>query len=469
MSTLQEQPSRTGRRFYYGWVVVVLAALAMVATLPGRTHGLGLITERLMADLRIGRVQFGFINLWATLLGALFCLPVGRLIDRLGSRFVQTATLVGLAAVVLLMAWLPEAWVASLAVMMVLVTLTRGFGQSALSVVSLSVVGKWFTRKLGLAMGVYSVIVGLGFMASFETLRWLLSDTDWHVIATGGTSAAVLIYLDTAGPIWRSIWSGIGICLLVLVPVNWLLLRDQAPASELDRESPATTAADFTLGQALRTPAFWVFVTATSLYGLISAGITLFNESILRERGFPQSVYLKMLTYTAFLGIGSNFLGGWLATRWRIGRLLAVSMGLMAAALLALPHVQTYLHVVLYATAMGLSGGVVTVVFFTFWGHAYGRTHLGRIQGFAQMGTVLASAFGPLLLAWSKEATDSYSPLFLTFAPVAAALGLAAWLVPVPSAAARQQRLLPSENGAMPDECDPQRDGREVSPVAERS
>ena len=34
----------------YAWVIVVVAALAMVATLPGRTHGLGMITERLLAD-----------------------------------------------------------------------------------------------------------------------------------------------------------------------------------------------------------------------------------------------------------------------------------------------------------------------------------------------------------------------------------------------------------------------------------
>ena len=33
--------------FYYGWIHVVMAAWAMVATLPGRTHGLGLITKPL--------------------------------------------------------------------------------------------------------------------------------------------------------------------------------------------------------------------------------------------------------------------------------------------------------------------------------------------------------------------------------------------------------------------------------------
>src|SRR5918996_3464162 len=89
--------------FYYGWVHVFVAALAMVGTLPGRTQGLGLITEPLLADLQIDRVFFARINLWATLIGALFCLGVGKLIDRFGSRIVLTLVTLALASVVLLM------------------------------------------------------------------------------------------------------------------------------------------------------------------------------------------------------------------------------------------------------------------------------------------------------------------------------------------------------------------------------
>ena len=70
--------------FYYGWVSLGVAALAMVATLPGRTQGLGLVTEPLMRDLGIGRVAFAEVNLVATLVGSLFCLGIGRLIDRVG-------------------------------------------------------------------------------------------------------------------------------------------------------------------------------------------------------------------------------------------------------------------------------------------------------------------------------------------------------------------------------------------------
>ena len=63
----------------------------MVGTLPGRTQGLGLITESLLKDLQLDRVTFATMNLWATLLGSLCCVGVGRLQDQIGTRIVLTA------------------------------------------------------------------------------------------------------------------------------------------------------------------------------------------------------------------------------------------------------------------------------------------------------------------------------------------------------------------------------------------
>src|SRR5689334_10350881 len=79
---LEEQSSGTRRKtVYYGWANLGVAALAMVATLPGRTQGLGLVTEPLLADLHLDRVTYAAVNLWATLIGSLFCIPCGRLTD----------------------------------------------------------------------------------------------------------------------------------------------------------------------------------------------------------------------------------------------------------------------------------------------------------------------------------------------------------------------------------------------------
>jgi len=104
----------------------------------------------------------------------------------------------------------------------------------------------------------------------------------------------------------------------------------------------------------------------------------------------------------------------------------------MIAALLALPHVRTIAHVMAQAIAIGVSGGFVMVVFFSFWGRAYGPTHLGRIQGMAQALTVFASAIGPLLLAWWAETTGSYAGAFYALAGTLTLVALAALVVRMP-------------------------------------
>ena len=98
-ATAQIQPAaRT--RYYYGWTVLMVAAAAMVGTLPGRTQGLGLITEPLLADLGLDRVTYAALNFWATIIGSAGALGIGRLIDRFGSRGVLTGLALSLGAVV---------------------------------------------------------------------------------------------------------------------------------------------------------------------------------------------------------------------------------------------------------------------------------------------------------------------------------------------------------------------------------
>src|SRR5712692_1812561 len=162
-------------RVYYGGIVLLGAAAAMVGTLPGRTQGLGLITEPLLADLRISRVRYAELNFWATVLGAAGALGVGQLIDRLGSRIVLTCVSLALGLVVCAMSQ-----VSSFAGLALWITLTRGLGQSALSVVSLAMIGHWFVRKINTAMAVYSVVMSIGFMMAFPLVGALIQGWGWR-------------------------------------------------------------------------------------------------------------------------------------------------------------------------------------------------------------------------------------------------------------------------------------------------
>jgi MFS family permease len=426
--TLQIPPRRGWRiSFDYGWIVVVVAALAMTATLPGRTHGLGLITEPLLADLGIERTLFGRINLLTCLMGTVFCLPAGFLLDRFGIRIATVFTVLVLGFAVIGMATAQS--VLALTVWLVLV---RGVGQSALSIVSMAAVGKWFRgRQLGMAMGVYAILLTFGFIGS---VVWLGSA------------------VEEFG--WRAAWSQLGwILLLGILPLSLLLARN-APRNATDTgdSSLATSAdsprVDFSFGQAIRSAAFWVFAAGAAAFNLVWSALTLFNQSILEEHGFDSRAAISVMAILVGTGLVSNLIGGALVRRERIGLLLCVGLAILSLALFCFPLVTTRPALLCYAAGIGMAGGLVTVIFFAAWGSVFGRTHVGRIQGLAQLITVVASAIGPDLMAEGRALTGSYAPMFYAASALTGGLALAACFVGTPGVVVKTTAASPALSAA---------------------
>jgi MFS family permease len=396
-----ERPS-TGRR---AWLNVGVAALLMVATLPGRSHGLGLLTEPILRDFPLSRLQFGQINLWASLLGALFCLPCGWLIDRIGLRAVMIVVLLGLGGAVIGMSGTN-----SIAVLAILILLTRGFGQSALSVVSLGVVGKTSLRNREMAMGAFAVMTGVGMAAAF-----------------GGVQAA-----DTNAIDWRVTWAVIGLLLVFAVAPASAALLTEPRGQNLSSDSSLESQIDFTLAEALRTPAFWAVALNCAFFLLVSSGTGLFYEDILAEFGFSRTDYESLLLVSFLLGTMFNLVCGWAARQWSMPRLLASGTVVLAGSLVMLPYLRALPQLYAYAVAGGFASGAVTVVFFTIWRPLFGARHLGKIQGAAQMLTVLGSALSQALFPLGKEWFGSYIPLLRILAGVAVVLALWVCFVPPP-------------------------------------
>ena len=414
------------RRPYYGWSVVLVAAAAMVGTLPARTQGLGLVTEHILSDFEIDRVTWAEINLWATLGGAGCAIVLGRLLDRYGARVVLTTTLLALGVIVALMSG-----ATTIVAMLVLVTLTRGIGQSALSVASLAVVGQWFARRLALAMGIYAFVMSIGFMLAFPLVGAIVQARGWR---TAWLAFALLLLFGLAPLAWSVVRRG---------PETLGLTVDGDPT---DTPSATLTGHEPLVGwhwrDAVATRSFWVFGIGAALYGLVASGIGLFNESILAERGFGPHIYYQSLVVVALTALVGNFGGAWIADRWSMPRLMALAMTVLSLGLAVLPHLTTVPHVMGWAGLMGVGSGFVMVLFFRYWARAYGRRHLGQIQGIAQALTVLASAVGPLLLAQWVARTGSYGSMFTLLAVVVALNGVAALAVRMPQPEQAPVRLI---------------------------
>src|SRR5262249_15724997 len=252
-------------RVINAWINVLIAALIMVATLPGRTQGLGLITEPLLRDLNVARVSSAHFNLWATFLGAIVCLPAGRIFDRFGLR-ITTTLITGLLSLVV---WRMSSLAGGITALFVLVFATRALGQSALSVASITVVGKAFDRSVGLAMGVYSVLLSMFFAGAFTIVGGVVPNA-----GSPEASSAIALALILFG-----------------AAASVVFIREPVGAKPSQGEEGAGGSEGLSLRDALGTSAFWVFGGATSLYGLVASGLGLFNEAVLAERGFSQETY----------------------------------------------------------------------------------------------------------------------------------------------------------------------------------
>lgn len=391
----------------YGWVIVVLGALAMVATFPGRTHGIALITESLIRDLKIERLDFAWINTAASLIGATFCIPFGWLLDRSGLRITLTVLLVATGAT----AWALVHTPATFAALMLVVTLQRGFGQSALSAASVTAVGQWYPTHAPRQMGVYAFLVGILFAVVFAVVGKSLESHSW-----------------------REPWTLVSVAIIFgAAPLTLLLMKDP-PAAESTEQ--AASVEGLRLGKALKTPAFWVFAGSAAFFMLVSSGLGLFQQAIFAERGFSEKVYHDILSVTFLLGLIAQLGSGWFSSRWPVVKLNALSMFLYAAALIMIPFVSSLTTLWIASSLMGLSGGIITVVYFAFWGQAFGKGHLGRIQSAAQLINVVASALGPVLFESGHRYTGTYAPAMLGLAPVVFMFGLASWRLKMPRVAA---------------------------------
>lgn len=388
---------------YYGWVIVVLAALAMVATLPGRTVGLGLITESLIAEFGMARTEYARFNMIATLLGTVGALIAGPLTDRFGIRITLSGTLILLGCLVMAM----SQWVTAATIMAFLI-LTRAVGQSALSTISVTSVGKWFTTRLAIAMGVFSVIVAIGFSIAI-------------------VGAQTQIAIDG----WRKVWMTIGLSVLTLGLLCVVLARRGDSSHQASEELGNGTV--LTFREALLTPCFWVFAIGMALYGGLIASVSLFNESILQELGFGQEIFRYAMAGLMSAGLLGNMIAAWSARRIGLPRVMALSLVILTIVMLTYDRLQSDWQVITHAGIFGFCGGVFSVLFFTGFGQAFGHTHLGKIQGCAQALAVMASALGPWWLADVQQRLGSYFFAMTSAAPVFALVAICAWFTKIPS------------------------------------
>lgn len=386
-----------------------MAVVTGALTGPGQTIGVSVFVDSLIEDLDLTRSSVSSAYLVGTLLAALGLPIVGKQIDRLGARRAMTLIGIGFGTALVAMAG-----VRGFVSLIVGFAAIRLLGQGALSLVSSVAVTHWFDRRRGTAIGILST-----------GMRGLMS------LIPIGLSVVIL----SQG--WRTAWLVAAAAVwLIVIPIARFGIVDrpsdvgQHPdgiePTPTDHDAPTALAASATRGQAFRTARFWVLMSASTSVGMLSTALVFHQISLMGDAGLTPTQAAAMFLPQVLGAAIAGTVFGLLADRLTSRILIPMVMALLMTALLLAANLTPGVMIVVYAIALGASGGALGAVNATLLARWFGLGHIGAIQGAAALLNVASTAIGPLAFSIARDLAGNYRGAALWFTVLPTAAGIAA-------------------------------------------
>jgi MFS family permease len=413
--------------FYYGWVVLVVAALASFASGPGQTFTFSVFQDSFIEDLNLSSTAISTLYLFGSLTAAVTIIFIGRSLDKYGPRRMMVFSVICLGLGALWLARVNSSWQ-----LFVGFAIMRTTGQGALSLIPATVVSIWFVRKRPMALA----LMALG-----------------GAIASGIYPFYGATLIDAVG--WRSAWVVIAITGWVLLIVPAIIFIRTSPESIgllPDGDSPETsdksggdskrgapTELSWTAKQATRSRVLWLLIFAASAQSLVGTGVAFQQVSILTSKDLSIGAAAGVFGIMAPAAIAGQFLGGYLASRIPVRYLIAGGQAGLIVAMIMLLNTNELWQAYAYGVVLGTIQGFLMNMNQVVWPTYFGRKHLGSIRGVANFGTMAAAAVGPLPLALSVDMTGSYTIGLIGYMVLPPLCGAAALLAGKPGKPGRRR------------------------------
>lgn len=389
----------TGAELDRDWLAVGASAVGMVLCVGTLAlYSFGVFVRPLTAEFGWSRTGL-FAALSFFQFGLAFCSPVwGVVLDRFGPRRVIVFSLVALSFLVaslgLLTANLWHLYLVFLAIPLL------GGGASPLGYSAIMV--RRFDRKLGFALGLSLLGVGLGGAVLPPLAQFLLSEFGW-----------------------REAYVALGaLTLLVTLPAALVATRN---ASGPVRRG---AAAALPIGPMLRTRAYFLMAATFVLLGLVSVGVLANFVPMMVDHGFtpPEAARIAGLVGLSVVVVRGGL--GWVLDRVHATYVLAVVAVTAGAVPLLLAYGEGpatgYLAAVLLGSAIGAEVDFVSFLVRRY----FDQSAFGRLYGIAFGLYILGTAIGPVTLGYSFDHLGGYRAGLLVFAVLSLIAAVAALAMP---------------------------------------
>lgn len=380
---------------FYGWKV--LAAAAWLRALGGGFHSFAFAIFFLPVsrDLNLSRTAASMIFSLSRAEGALEGPLAGYVIDRFGARIATTVGCFIVGAGYLL---LSQTYDFTSFLLIYILVISVGFGTSFMHSAT-ALVNHWFFRHRALALAIISASMSLGGAVFAPIVSLVVNQAGWRT----GAIVAGAVFLLVGLPVTRLIYS---------TPESKGLspLGSSKPLAETASHAPHfinEKNEDYSVRQALRTPAFWLLVLGTFLRMAGYSAVTVHFIPLLIWKGVGEQNAAYYLGVMAAFSIPAHLILGLAGDRWSRPRILSISMALGTIGLLFFLYGGDKSQF-LFLPMLAIVEGLFSVIWATV-GDFFGRRHFATIRGFVTLFSTTGSMLGPIFAGMVYDATGNYT------------------------------------------------------------
>ncbi len=399
-------PWAKARCSFYGWWMVAVGGFIMVITSVPIFQATAVWAVALESQFGWSRTQLGLALSFTRVEGSITGPIAGYLVDRMGTRFMVFTGLAVLTVGFFLFSQVQNLWMFYLAYFIMSV----GQGQAGWLTV-MTLMNHWFVRHRGLAMGLAMMGMGIGTLLLIPVIAWLINPD-----------------ADRLG--WRHTAEIFAVVALVSAIILPKIIRNkpedigeypdgdppvQVSATE-GEDSQVEPELELTIGQALRTQAFWCISFGHGFGSMAVLAIMSHLGLLLRDMGHDVQTAGWIITVQTAVSIVFQFFGGWIGDRMPKNIALFIFTGLQGLGVIFLVLGSNIFYFYIFAVLFGIGFGGRTPLTTAIRGDYFGRASFGKILGISTVPMNLLLLIAGPLVGFMRDEIGDYNNAFLLMA-----------------------------------------------------
>lgn len=417
-------------RIFFGWWTVATGGFLALWGEGYFSYGFSALFKPIASELGFSRAVTSVAASIVRLEGAFEAPIAGWITDRFGPKWIVIFGVLLMSLGLILMNFIGSLW--AFYVMWGVI-----FGTGYIVAVHLPIdtaISNWFVKKRGTALSTKMVFSGLSGVLVLPLIAWLITVQGWRPTCLIGGIVMGLIGL----------------------PMAWFFLKSRRPeyygllpdgrevkeeALEVDRMidrgieyATEVQEVEFTLRQAMRTPAYWLILLTHGIHALAASAINVHCIPFLTDIGIEPLGAAGIMVIMVAASIPSRPIVGFLADRLGRNRLRFLLVGTyllqcigFAVFLLNQTASMIYVWFILYGMGMGAGWTLNPPVRARY----FGRKAMGSIGGSSMLFLTPIAVAAPIYLGWVHDTTGSYlSGFILITVLLALAVLLACFIMP---------------------------------------